>query len=87
MERIFDVYLEKLKTRLIKMSSLVEDQVDLAVKSFEEENDEFAKLVLERENKVNKYDRKIGKTCQKIIALNQPVAMDLRLIKIGRAHV
>ncbi len=80
MERLFDIYLEKLKTRLIKMSSLVEQQVDLAVKSIEEQNSGFAETVLERENKVNKYDRKIEKLCQKIIALNQPVAMDLRLI-------
>lgn len=80
MERLFDVYIEKLKTRLIKMSSLVEEQVELAIKSVEEENNEFAKLVIEREDKVNKYDRKIEKFCQKIIALNQPVAMDLRLI-------
>ena len=35
---------------------------------------------IERDKKVDKYDVKIDKICQKLFALNQPVAMDLRLI-------
>ena len=80
MERLFDIQIEKLKTRLIKMCSLVDEQVDFAIKSMEEENAELAQLVLDRDKKVDKYDVKIEKICQKIFALNQPVAMDLRLI-------
>lgn len=80
MERQFEMNLEKLRTRIIKMSSLVDEQVANAIRAFEEEDIELAELVIERDNKVNKFDRRIEKTCQKIIALNQPVAMDLRLI-------
>ena len=80
MERQFELHIEKLKSRIIRMSSLVEEQVEFAIKSVVEENSELAKMVIERDSKVNKLDRKIEKTCQKIIALNQPVAMDLRLI-------
>jgi phosphate transport system protein len=80
MERQFDQQLGKLKTRLIKMCSLVDEQVELALRSIEEENHELAQLVIERDKKVDKYDVKIDKICQKIFALNQPVAMDLRLI-------
>jgi phosphate transport system protein len=80
MERQFDQQLEKLKTRIIKMCSLVDEQVEFAVKSIEEENSDLAKLVIERDKKVDKYDVKIDKICQKLFALNQPVAMDLRLI-------
>lgn len=80
MERQFEIQLEKLKTRLIKMCSLVDEQVELALKSIEDENIELADLVIERDNKVDKFDVKIEKVCQKIFALNQPVAMDLRLI-------
>ncbi|MGE5436206.1 MAG: phosphate signaling complex protein PhoU [Syntrophothermus sp.] len=80
MIRQFDQQLEKLRTKIIKMCSLVDEQVDLALKSFNEENVEFAKTVIERDSLVDKYDVKIEKACQKIIALNQPVAMDLRLI-------
>ncbi len=80
MERILDEHLEKLKTRVIKMCSLVDEQVQSAIRAVEEENLELAKEVIEKDNKVDKYDNKIDKICQKIFALTQPVAMDLRLI-------
>jgi len=80
MERQVDQQLEKLKTRILKMCSLVDEQVDLSIRSIDEENPALAEIVLEKEKKVDKYDLKIDKICQKIFALNQPVAMDLRLI-------
>lgn len=80
MERQFEIHLGKLKSRIIKMSSLVEEQVEFAIKAIDEDNPKLAELVREREDKVNKLDRKIEKTCQKVIALSQPVAMDLRLV-------
>jgi phosphate transport system protein len=80
MERQFEQHLAKLRTRIIKMSSLVEEQLEFAMKAIEEENSELAEIVKQREEKVNKLDRKIEKTCQKIIALSQPVAIDLRLV-------
>ena len=80
MERLFDIQIEKLKTRLIKMCSLVDEQVEFAIRAMEEENIELAQLVVDRDKKVDKFDVKIEKICQKIFALNQPVAMDLRLI-------
>jgi phosphate transport system protein len=80
MERQFDQQMEKLKKRILKMCSLVDEQVENAIKCIEEEDHELAKLVIQRDDKVDKYDLKIDKICQKIIALNQPVAMDLRLI-------
>lgn len=80
MERLFDIQIEKLKTRLIKMCSLVDEQVDFAIRAMEEENIELAQMVIDRDKKVDKFDVKIEKICQKIFALNQPVAMDLRLI-------
>ncbi len=80
MERLLDEHLEKLKTRVIKMCSLVDEQLQLAIKSFKDENIELAQSVIDRDRKVNKYDVKIDKICQKIFALAQPVAMDLRYI-------
>jgi phosphate transport system protein len=80
MERLLDEHLEKLKTRVIKMCSLVDEQVQFAIKSFEEEDLELAQSVIDRDKKVNKYDVKIDKICQRIFALAQPVAMDLRYI-------
>lgn len=80
MERLLDEHLDKLKTRVIKMCSLVDEQVQLASKAVDEDNLELAKYVIEQDKKVDKFDLKIDKICQKIFALTQPVAMDLRLI-------
>lgn len=80
MERLLDEHLEKLKTRVIKMCSLVDEQVQFAIKAVETDDVELAQSVIDRDKKVNKYDVKIDKICQKIFALAQPVAVDLRYI-------
>ncbi|HLG32307.1 MAG TPA: phosphate signaling complex protein PhoU [Ignavibacteriaceae bacterium] len=80
MQRLLDEHLEKLKTRIIKMCSLVDEQVQFAIKAVEEDNLEIAQSVIEMDKKVDKFDVKIDKICQRIFALSQPVAMDLRYI-------
>lgn len=80
MERYLDEYLEKLKKRVIKMCSLVDEQVNLAIQAIREDNLQLANLVIEQDRKVDKFDLKIDKICQKIFALTQPVAIDLRFI-------
>jgi phosphate transport system protein len=72
--------LNHLRTRIIKMGSLVEEQIEFAFKALFEGNVDLANMVKERDDKVDKYDVKIDKHCQRIFALTQPVAVDLRLI-------
>ncbi|HMS66057.1 MAG TPA: PhoU domain-containing protein, partial [Ignavibacteria bacterium] len=72
--------LEQLKTKIIKMGSLVEEQIELAIRALFEGDMELAKTVIRRDDEVDKYDIKIDKHCQRIFALTQPVAFDLRLI-------
>ena len=80
MERHFEHELEKLNKRLLKMSSLVYDQVHNALDALLSCNIELAQQVIDTDNKVDKLDVKIDKLCQRIFALTQPVATDLRLI-------
>lgn len=80
MERPIDIQLQKLRVKLIKMCSIVEEQLDLALKSFESENKHLADIVINNDLNVDRYDDKIEKVCQKIFALNNPVAVDLRNI-------
>ena len=80
MKRHLDVQLEKLRTKLVKMCTLVDEQFQLALKSVEEHSNEWSQLIIERDAIVDNYDLKIEKYCQKMVALNQPVAMDLREI-------
>lgn len=80
MNRTFEEDLDKLRTRLIRMGSLVEEQVEFALRALREGNQELALIVMDRDDKVDKLDLKIDKQCQRIFALNQPVATDLRLL-------
>jgi phosphate transport system protein len=80
MHRSFEDSLDKLRTRIIRMGSIVEEQVEFSLRSVLEGNRELARLVMERDDKVDKLDIKIDKQCQKIFALHQPVASDLRLL-------
>lgn len=80
MYRQFEEDFDKLRTRLIRMGSLVEEQVELAFRALLEGNATLAELVIERDDKVDKLDLKIDKQVQRIFALSQPVARDLRLL-------
>ncbi|OGU34884.1 MAG: phosphate transport system regulatory protein PhoU [Ignavibacteria bacterium GWB2_35_6b] len=80
MERPFDIQIEKLRTKIIKMCSIVDEQVGLSINSILNYDKSLADLVIEIEEKVDRFDVKIERICQKLFALNQPVAMDLRLI-------
>jgi phosphate transport system protein len=80
MSPVFEHEMDKLRTRIIKMGSLVDEQVEYAFRALTEWNVAMASLVMERDTKVDKLDFKIEKQCQRIFALQQPVARDLRLI-------
>ena len=80
MIKTFEDQLDKLRTRIIKMGSLVDEQVEYAFRSLVEWDTAMARLVMDRDSKVDKLDFKIEKQCQRIFALQQPVARDLRLI-------
>ncbi len=83
MHRSFEDSLDKLRSRIIRMGSLVEEQVEFAIRAVLEDKREFASIVMERDDKVDKLDIKIDKQCQKIFALHQPVASDLRLLLVA----
>jgi phosphate transport system protein len=80
MHRHFEDELEKLRTLLIRMGSLVDEQIELAIKALFEPNLELAKLVQDRERRVNEFDLMVEGQCQRIFALSQPVAVDLRMM-------
>ena len=78
--RIFDSELEKLSKKVIQMCSQVEQQVNDALKALIEYDLTLAKKVVVNDKAINTLDIKIDRLCQKIFALQQPVAHDLRYI-------
>jgi phosphate transport system protein len=80
MERHFELELEKLKKRILKMGNLVASQIHQTMVALINCDIEAAEDIIETDNAVDKLDVKIDKLCQRIFALTQPVATDLRLI-------
>jgi phosphate transport system protein len=80
MHRHFEDELEILRSQLIRMGSLVDEQIETAIRALREPNLELAKFVITREERVNELDLMIDGQCQRIFALTQPVAVDLRLL-------
>ncbi len=80
MERRFEKELESLKTTLIRMGSVVEEQCKAAVRSVLEEDSALAERVIASDDRINSFEIEIDNAVIDILALQQPVAGDLRLI-------
>lgn len=80
MERRFEKELESLKTSLIKMGSVVEENVSTAFQALLNDDPELAQKAIEGEERVNALEIEIDNAVIDILALRQPVASDLRLI-------
>ncbi len=76
----FNDDLEKLRTSLLEMGGLVERQITDAVKAIENADASLAEEVMEREDRVDKYEVKLDKSCVLVLARRQPAASDLRLV-------
>ncbi len=80
MAKLFDKELEKLKRKILNLSSVVEDLVFKAVKSVEQRDSTLAQSVLSSDNEVDQIEVDVEEECLKILALHQPVAIDLRIV-------
>jgi phosphate transport system protein len=80
MERHFDRELESLKTMLMKMASMAEDNFHNAIRSLVERNVEMAQAVIRTDGRVDALELEIDNAIVDMLALQKPVASDLRLI-------
>ncbi|MGD0038179.1 MAG: phosphate signaling complex protein PhoU [Bacteroidota bacterium] len=80
MERHFQHELESIKTTLIKMGSVVEENFDFAIQSVLEHNNSLAQHVIDTDSRVNSLEIEIDNSIIDLLALQQPVASDLRFI-------
>lgn len=84
--KTFDQSLVDLRLRAVAMGGLVIDQVASCVRALVEHDAKLAALVLSRETLVNAYDGQLDRDTLTFIALQQPVASDLRMVRaIARA--
>lgn len=78
--RHFAFELEELNQELLEMGALVESSIHCAVQALVERDERIAKRVLEDERRINLMELDIDARVTRLLALNQPVAGDLRLL-------
>ena len=72
--------IEKLKTMLLSLGTDVEENVYKSVKALDERNAALADQVIGADGQVDRSEVYLEEECLKILALHQPVAIDLRFV-------
>lgn len=72
--------IDQLKGRLLQLGTHVEESLRDAVDALNQRNAEKAKLVIDNDNVIDDLEVELEEECLKILALHQPVAVDLRFI-------
>jgi phosphate transport system protein len=76
----FQEELEALKARLLEMGGLAEERVRMAVRSLVDRDLGLVERVLVGDDTINRLHIEIDDRCFKLLALHQPMAVDLRAI-------
>jgi phosphate transport system protein len=76
----FNEELDGVKSSMLEMGGLVEQQISAAVKALVNTESGEAELVVARDDEVNDLEVAIEEECSRILARRQPAASDLRLV-------
>jgi phosphate transport system protein len=81
--RHFHEELAKLKNQLLDMSGLAEDLVTRSLQALRDRDGELAQEVIRRDNDLDSMEVAVDDACIHLLALQQPMARDLRLITMA----
>lgn len=76
----FDQELQELQVSMLKMSSMVEEIMNDSIKALKTQNVEMAKKVIDNDDSIDEMEFVVEDKCLKLIALQSPLAKDLRII-------
>jgi len=76
----YDDQLNLINTNLIKLGGLVESQLKNAIKSLSDKDTSLADQVINDDNKIDDLEKEIHELIYKVIAMRQPIAIDLRTV-------
>jgi phosphate transport system protein len=76
----FQRELDKIKKMILSLGAIVEQRVERIKLAIEDRNVDIAKEVIHLDYEIDEMEVEIEEECLKVIALHQPVAMDLRFL-------
>ena len=72
--------LDKIKKKMLSLGALVEERARMAVEAVESRDGDVAEQIINSDWEIDEMEVEIEEECLKILALYQPVAVDLRLL-------
>lgn len=76
----FDAELEAVRSRVLQMGGLVEEQIVNAIEALTTGDVELANTVIANDHRINAMEVALDESCSHIIARRQPTASDLRMV-------
>ncbi|MGA2026923.1 MAG: phosphate signaling complex protein PhoU [Syntrophobacteraceae bacterium] len=86
MENRFHSDLEQLKMKILQMATLAEKALEKSIKALVERDDGLAKEVLDGDREIDLLEVEVDRHSLRLLALDQPMARDLRFI-IGNLRI
>lgn len=72
--------LDELQEEILKMGTLVEEAINNAVTALKERDLDLAQRVIDEDDIIDEMELEVEQKCLKLLALQQPMAVDLRII-------
>lgn len=72
--------IENLKKKILSLSARVEGAVHDAIRSIQQRDETLARKIMDQDIEIDQAEVEVEEDCLKILALHQPVAIDLRFI-------
>lgn len=72
--------LERLKKRILSLGAMVEERVRMAARALERRDPVTAEQIIATDYEIDEREVEVEEECLKILALHQPVAVDLRFL-------
>ncbi len=76
----FQREIDLLKKKIVAISAVVEESISGAIKAVMKHDAALARQVVEGDSKINRMEIGVEEECLKVLALHQPVAIDLRFV-------
>jgi phosphate transport system protein len=80
MERHLQRELERLKKQILSLGAMVEERVRMVIRALENRDGDLAEKVTCSDWEIDEVEVAVEEECLKILALHQPVAVDLRFL-------
>ena len=76
----FQQGLDELRDKLLRMGGLAEQAIDRATEAYRTRDSKYCQMVLAGEDDINQAEREIDELALDLLAMQQPMAVDLRFI-------